>query len=698
MKKEVEWCGPFDHRRVRFSQNLHGITQSLRGIIVGHRSGSATAPCATKSPPMRSILTVLCVFASCSFVVAQSTECNTATMITVAAPGACGGVNGTNANATDSGSPPSCDATTEGYADVWYSFTTGSAATSVTITLSPGATMTDWAFAVYSGCGGAEVNCSISPAGPVIVNTTPNTTYKLQIYSNLQFGVGGNFYVCVERPQGGGGPPTNNECAGSVLLNVGVTCLPVSGSLSNATTSPAASSCSPTPDVWYRFVATATEMYVAAASGASTDLVLGIYSGSCAALTEIGCADFTGTGGSEDVTYSAAEIGQTYWIRVWNLAGASSTPSITICVFGSDPVANDECSSATALTVGTTCLPTAGSLVGASISNQVSNCPVANDVWYSFVATAALTNVRITGGADADLVYSLHSSICAAFSPSTCINNGGVGEEEQETYSNLVVGQTYRIRIWNLGGATPSAPGITVCVWSSGPPPPPPVNDDCAGALDLPVNSTCGYTNATGLGATGTLNTPSCSGGGSVWFRFLAPPGVVNITVDGDGNSTTGYDATVILAFAANCVSNANILSCVDNTGRGGTESLSYAGLVPGNPYYIIVAHEDATYSTPPTFRICVNGDGATGVVERSQALYSLVGDASTGHYEIRFDGSGNASVQVLDGLGRMLQRRTANVQSGSIAPLDLADLPPGAYMISVIMNGVQRTQRVGRL
>ena len=188
--------------------------------------------------------------------------CATAEVIPLTSTAECqndGGTFGNNNSADLSFDPPSCDATTNGITDLWYAFNSD---INTTINVYLGQLgMTDYAFAVYQGCGGPEVACAIGPNGYVAVTTTPYTEYRIQVYSNLDYGTGGDFFVCAMWTTPPPSPPANDECAGAVLLPVGSGCTWTNGTSSYATQSavPITNLCDAqlvdNDDVWYRFVA-----------------------------------------------------------------------------------------------------------------------------------------------------------------------------------------------------------------------------------------------------------------------------------------------------------------------------------------------------------------------------------------------------------------------------------------------------------
>ena len=92
---------------------------------------------------------------------------------------------------------------------------------------------------------------------------------------------------------------------------------------------------------------------------------------------------------------------------------------------------------------------------------------------------------------------------------------------------------------------------FTLCLTT----PPPPVNDDCAGAIVLPLNATCSSTTGNTVSATQSQAAIACSGftgnaDDDIWYRVdLISASDLNIRVTATG---TAMDPVVQL-FSGSC-------------------------------------------------------------------------------------------------------------------------------------------------
>lgn len=403
----------------------------------------------------------------------------------------------------------------------------------------------------------------------------------------------------------------NDNCAQAVTLIEGTSCSPAFGTVSGATQSLAAINCNgytgtANDDVWYKFVATATDATVQLTCNASFDGVIDVRSGSCNG-SNIACADGQGTGGDEAVYFTGLTMGNTYYIRVYDYGtGYPSDPGFTICVWSTNAVsgpANDNCAQAITLTMGNSCTPVSGSVDQATQSLAAIDCggfsgDANDDVWYKFVATAANANIELTGGATFDGVLDLRSGACNGTNIA-CGDQYIAGGAESINATGLTVGSTYYIRVYDYASGYPAEPTFDICVYAGTPPP---GNDMCSGATVLTANSTA-CTPVTGDVANSNAEVGSnCIGDNAydLWYRFVAPGPTVIVRVDG----STSFDAVYEFLQGSNC-NNLSYQDCINSTGNGGIEEYQFQGLTTGSTYYVRVYPYDPANTTTTTFTIC---------------------------------------------------------------------------------------------
>ncbi|MCB0764456.1 MAG: choice-of-anchor J domain-containing protein, partial [Flavobacteriales bacterium] len=209
-----------------------------------------------------------------------------------------------------------------------------------------------------AGSGGTIVSGAVSPQA---ISLDPSTTYEIYVRQDCSLSLDGfsdnTTAVTVSTPAP---PPANDECAGAISLITGFSCVaPTNGTVANSTQSIAPIFCGFTSaaafDVWYSFVANATESTVDVDGSSSFDAIIDIREGACPGVN-IACADATGNGGVESVTFPTV-VGQTYYVRVYDYGSSlPTTPEFTICAYGTFVCSTDLTLEVTMPSLGT--LPT----------------------------------------------------------------------------------------------------------------------------------------------------------------------------------------------------------------------------------------------------------------------------------------------------------------------------------------------------
>jgi len=169
---------------------------------------------------------------------------------------------------------------------------------------------------------------------------------------------------------------------------------------------------------------------------------------------------------------------------------------------------------------------------------------------------------------------------------------------------------------------------------------PVPVNDECPGAIQLTVSSSCNYTPGTTIGATST-GFASCSGNmndDDVFYNFnTGSKTSVTIQV----NSLSNFDAAVQVLTGPCSLSMYQVPNgCIDVTAHGGLESRTFTGLSTNTTYYIRIGSYDAGSSNQGNFQVCVFGnEGCTNwSVSPTSANYTSSG--GSGSFSVYASGS----------------------------------------------------------
>ncbi len=394
--------------------------------------------------------------------------------------------------------------------------------------------------------------------------------------------------------------PSNDDCSNATMLAVAsdLTCTsPVSGTTIGANQSLAGCTGTANDDVWYSFIATSSAHTITITnSSGATDIVTEVFD-SCGG-TSLLCQDTP----NSPVTVSGLISSNTYYFRIYTVSATESVrTSFDVCVgTPPPPPSNDNCATATMLTVGSdlSCSsPVAGTTIDATQSLAGCVGTADDDVWYSFVATGSNHSIIVNNtGGNTDIVTQVFDSCGGASlvcqdTPNSPINLTG-----------LVPSTTYYFRIYTYSSTTTIRTSFTVCV---GTPPAPPANDTCAGALPLAESANTSCANA--VSGTTVSATPSASGtcstsGKDVWYAFI-PLTTGNYNFSVSEVTDYGTSTTYVTLYSGECGSTTQIgTSCT-------TTSISDVALTASTTYYVVVRTTSTTagvdfslcaYPTPP--------------------------------------------------------------------------------------------------
>ncbi len=285
--------------------------------------------------------------------------------------------------------------------------------------------------------------------------------------------------------------PANDLCAGATPIACGQT---LTGSTLNATIdqAPACGLSLPKYGVWYSIAGTGGAITLSTCGGTTNyDTQIGVYSGSCAALTCVaGNNNFCGR--QSTVTFNSTS-GTTYYIWVTGVIDARGNFSLSATCANVAP-ANDLCANAQAITCGQT---VSGSTTGAT-ADAVGTCGgtslgTAPGVWYNLTPSASGTVTVSLCGSGYDTKVGVFSGACGAL---TCVagnddsDDCGDNSLQSRVTFAATAGTTYRILVTGFSSNSGSFTLNTTC--PTGPPP-----------------VVCNCTNTTSFGSANAPTTPT---------------------------------------------------------------------------------------------------------------------------------------------------------------------------------------------
>jgi uncharacterized repeat protein (TIGR03803 family) len=499
--------------------------------------------------------------------------------------------------------------------DVWYSFVTTTTSHKITVTPSATNGLSNAVFEIFDGtCTSLNsLNCVDNTGGAATEEETINgliigNTYYVRVYSYNNTTGQGEFNICINTPL----PPipANNESAGAVSITVSaypsVCTAPVSGTTLGATQSqPGCNSTFADDDVWYSFVAQSNQTLITvtpATSNGINEVVMQVFNGSSACYNDPGSANFPLT------TTFFTSPGITYSMRVYSAANGTGQGNFTICASAYNPP-NDLCTGAinVPINANNSCtLTTTGTTVHSTFEGP-STCLATNtagwDVWYKFTATSTEHTITVTptatGGINNAVVsfFASNGVTCATITGTgQCYNATTGASAETFTEENLVVGGTYYFRVFSAATGVANQGAFTVCINTN----PIPANDDCSGAITVPLNNDATCTNTLqGTTVGSTSSSVAMCGNGSprdVWYKFVATATAYNIAVT---PTTIGGIAVPSWELLSGTCSNLISKGCTSSP-------TTYEDLIIGNTYYLRVIAEGYQAQYQGAFNICV--------------------------------------------------------------------------------------------
>jgi len=182
-----------------------------------------------------------------------------------------------------------------------------------------------------------------------------------------------------------------------------------------------------------------------------------------------------------------------------------------------------------------------------------------DDVWFSFTTTSSgkyyfrYNSLTVaTGTARFGLGMNIYTGTCGSLTEISGGCNYGFGYDSGSSASVTVLlnaNTTYILRLFlsngGVGADLTNSGTFNFCITT---PAPPPVNDECIGAITIPVNTAYNclnsLTNQSNIGATQSPGFPPCintTADNDVWFKFTAVSADQYIGITNVSNNTVIY-------------------------------------------------------------------------------------------------------------------------------------------------------------
>jgi Secretion system C-terminal sorting domain len=500
-------------------------------------------------------------------------ECATATALTVNTDQTCTAItSGTTVGATESLAACTGSGADD---DVWFSFVATATGHKIKLSnvVATSGTSVDMVHQIFSGSCGTltSLYCTDSPDSTLAFGLTPGETYYVRVFT-YSTANRVTFDICATTLPT---PPANDDCASAITITTeaaGSNCVAniaasTTGAAPSAITETSCTTTSDNDDIFYSFTATGTSQIIrfsnmVATAGTATVLGYHIFNGTCGTLTQLPSCDISfGTAGAGSSIITGLTIGQVYYLQLFT-GGTNNTATFNFCVQDVvPPPANDDCAGAinvitqafSASCTNPVAAVTTGSTASAVTETSCTTTSDNDDIWYSFTATAIsqklqFSNMVATIGTATALGYHIFSGSCGALTQlSSCSSTFGSGGAGNTIITGLTIGSVYYLRLFTA--AADNTATFDFCIQDV----PVQVNDECAGALAMPVTpngTTCTPTAVNTTGATLSTNTgqaacTTTSTNDDVFYTFTSTIAGIYTFSFSDLVATTGTATTL---------------------------------------------------------------------------------------------------------------------------------------------------------
>ena len=301
-------------------------------------------------------------------------------------------------------------------------------------------------------CGGSTTFCF--PPGDYYVVALPS------VFAGFPCGFefGNDYSISVTGVPCDASAPANDNCVDASLAVIGAN--PFDNTF--ASTEVADPTCgfggAPfTKDVWFKFTPATSQTFVLETCSGPAPFDTGIEVYSACPLnggTLLGCNDDgTGCANFASNLSIALDAGVEYFIRVGGWDGATGATDLIISA-GAEPPANDECTGALPILVGSTAFDTAGASGTTLACTKFGNANIYNDIWFNYESVGDGNCTISTCGASFDTKIAVFDGCSGALvACNDDSTNLCAGTLQSELTFAASCGVTYKISVGAYGVA-----------------------------------------------------------------------------------------------------------------------------------------------------------------------------------------------------------------------------------------------------
>ncbi len=301
---------------------------------------------------------------------------------------------------------------------------------------------------------------------------------------------------------------------------------------------------------------------------------------------------------------------------------------------------NDDCSGAIELTVDAPYVSgnvknATRSLPGCSASGGQAGGNSDDDVWYKFEATSPYLIIAAQGSEQFNAVLEVFSGECSSLTTMDCASEGKIGKVEKLPLNYYVTGNTYYVRVYDLGNGMPATTDFQIKVYTAIPP----SNDNCEQAKPVTVNDRCLRKTESQEGANGSGLKPSCANGAAdnddIWYSFV--PKSSNVII----NAHASHNYRAVMEVFDGC--GGKPIACTTTVKHNMALKLAFHDLNEEQTYYFRVFNYYQPLSKSQTFELCVYDPPAPSNDECSGAIEIVGSDTLSGTVDAATASSGYA-------------------------------------------------------